>query len=567
MANNLLKLKKEGDVLKVVICAINSKFVHSCLAPWYLKATAQEMCPDVECQIIEGTINEKEESLLERIIQSGADAVAFSAYIWNIKLVLSLAKSLKERKNIKIILGGPEVSYNAEDILVENSFVDFIISGEGEIPFAKLCSGEDPLEIEGLCSRNGSKIVIKDPFVMTCDPPSPYTREYLDALNGRIAYLETSRGCPYRCAFCLSGRCGGVRFFNIERSKNDILILANSGAKTVKLVDRTFNADKRRARELFEFIISSYGDKIPGGVCFHFEIEGDILDDETISLLAKAPSGLFQMEIGVQSFNPQTLGAIDRKTNMDKLCENVKKLLLPQNIHIHIDLIAGLPFEDYESFKDSFEKAIALRPHMLQLGFLKLLHGARLREEPSEADFVYSTEPPYEVVSTKWLPENDMQKFHILEDFFDRFYNSHRFPRINEYLLENIEKPFNLYTGLAVFVKNNEKIRTLDEFSELVFEYLCTLDKFDKNVIRDLMAIDRLSTNKMGALPEFLKIHSPKLKEYLNELEKDPMTKRKQGVKRAITLLSSEESFVYVDYDFKNLVSGEYKIFKRRNFT
>ena len=552
--------------MKVVICAINSKFVHSCLAPWYLKAAAQEKCPDIECQIIEGTINEKEESILERIIQSGADAVAFSAYIWNIKLVLSLAKSLKERKNAKIILGGPEVSYNAENILKENNFVDFVISGEGEIPFAKLCAGENPLEIEGLCQRNGKQIIIKEPFVMMQEPPLPYTKEYLDALNGRIAYLETSRGCPYRCAFCLSGRCGGVRFFDIERSKKDILTLANSGAKTVKLVDRTFNADKRRARELFEFIISSYGKEIPEGVCFHFEIEGDILDDETISLLAKAPTGLFQMEIGVQSFNFQTLDAIDRKTNMEKLCENVRKLLLPQNIHIHIDLIAGLPFEDYVSFENSFEKAIALRPHMLQLGFLKLLHGAKLREKSSEPNFTYSAEPPYEVISTKWLSENNMERLHVLEDFFDRFYNSHRFPRLNEYILENTQKPFNLYTGLAFFVKNNEKSRTLDELSELVFEYLCAMDGADKNLIRDLMAIDRLSTNKMGALPEFLKIHSPKLKEYLNELEKDPKTKRKHGVKRAITLLSSEESFVYVDYDFKNPVSGEYKIFKTFNF-
>ncbi|MBE6624010.1 MAG: DUF4080 domain-containing protein [Ruminococcaceae bacterium] len=554
-------------MLKAVICAINSKFVHSCLAPWYLKAMVDELCPDVYCKIIEGTINEREEKILERILESDADVVAFSAYIWNIKLVLSLAKAIKKKRSVKILLGGPEVSYNAKAVLEANPFVDYIISGEGEIPFAKLCAGVNASEIEGLCYRSNAEIVVNEPYIMIGDPPSPYTDEYLETLNGRIAYLETSRGCPYHCAFCLSGRCGGVRFFDIERSKKDILILARSGTKTVKLIDRTFNADKKRAKELFEFIINSYGKEIPQNVCFHFEIEGDILDDEIISVLASAPVGLFQMEIGLQSFNEKTLHAIDRKTNMSKLCENVKRLLAPQNIHIHIDLIAGLPYEDLNSLENSFNSAIALRPHMLQLGFLKLLYGAKLREETSESNFDYSSEPPYEVKSTKWLSCDDMEKFHIIEDFFDRFYNSRRFPSLNEYVLNLTENPFNLYTGLAFFVKNNEKSRTLDELSSLVYEYLCALDGTDKNIVRDLMATDRLSTNKMGALPEFLKIHSPKLKEYLNELEKNPKTKRKQGIKRAITLLASEKSFIYVDYDIQNPVTGKYEIFKRHNFT
>ncbi len=553
-------------MLKVVICALNSKFVHSCLAPWYLKATVDALSPEVECRIIEGTINEKEEEILKRILASDADAVAFSAYIWNVSLVLSLSQKIKEGRSVKILLGGPEVSYNAKEILQENPFVDYVISGEGEIPFARLCQGVDPKQIDGLCYRDGDEIVVKEPFTMVSDPPSPYTKDYLEALNGRIAYLETSRGCPYRCAFCLSGRCGGVRFFDLERSKKDILILANSGTKTVKLIDRTFNADKKRAKELFEFIINSYGKEIPTDVCFHFEIEGDILDKETIAVLAGAPIGLFQMEIGLQSFNVETLNAIDRRTNMEKLCENVKLLLAPQNIHIHIDLIAGLPFEDMKSLENSFNRAIALRPHMLQLGFLKLLHGAKLREEPNESVFNYNLEPPYEVKSTKWLSQNEVEALHVIEDFFDRFYNSGRFPRLNEYLLNSVENPFKLYTGLAIFVKKYEKSRTLDELSLLVYQYLCSNIE-NENIIRDLMAMDRLSTNKMGALPEFLKIHSPKLKEYLNELEKDPKTKKKQGIKRAITLLSSEDSFVYVDYDFRNPVTGKYEIIKRRNFT
>ncbi len=553
--------------MKTVICALNSKFVHSCLAPWYLKAKLNELYPQMQCQILEGTINEREDEILKRILDSDAELVAFSTYIWNVGLVLSISKRLKEKTGVKILLGGPEVSYNAREILEENPFVDFVISGDGEVPFARLCGEETLSKIDGLCYRNGDEIVIKEPFVMSEEPPNPYTREYFGALNGRIAYLETSRGCPYHCAFCLSGRCGGVRFFDMERAKRDIIALASSGAKTIKFIDRTFNADKKRARELFEFIINSCGDKIPQNVCFHFEIEGDILDDDTISILSNAPVGLIQMEIGLQSFNKETLDAIDRKTNLDKLCENVKKLLLPQNIHIHIDLIAGLPYEGLESFKNSFNKAIALKPHMLQLGFLKLLHGATLREEQGRHSCTYDDAPPYEVKSTKWLSQKELEELHILEDLFDRFYNSHRFSRINEYALSLTQNPFNFYTGLAVFVKNNEKSRTLDELSRLVLDYICSLDGANKNLVRDLMAMDRLATNKMGALPEHLKVHSPKLKTFLNELEKDPATKRPNGIKRAITLLLSEESFVYVDYDLKNSVSGEYKIIKRHNFT
>lgn len=553
--------------MKTVICALNTKFVHSCLAPWYLKAKLSELYPKIECRVLEGTINEGEDEILKRILEGDAELVAFSTYIWNIRQILSISEKLKKAKGMKILLGGPEVSYNARQVLEENPFVDFIISGDGEVPFARLCGEETLSSIDGLCYRNGNEIVIKEPFVMNEEPPSPYTKDYFDALNGRIAYLETSRGCPYHCAFCLSGRCGGVRFFDIERAKKDIIALANSGAKTIKFIDRTFNADKKRAKELFEFIISLYGKEIPKNVCFHFEIEGDILDDDTINTLWQAPIGLFQMEIGLQSFNEKTLKAIDRKTNLDKLCENVKKLLAPQNIHIHLDLIAGLPYETLESFENSFNKALALRPHMLQLGFLKLLHGATLREEQGRHSCTYDSEPPYEVKSTEWISKNELALVHLVEDLFDRFYNSRRFSRINEYALSLVENSFKFYTGLAVFVKNNEKIRTLDELSALSLEYICSLDGVNKNLARDLMAIDRLATNKMGALPEFLKVHSPKLKEFLNELEKNPATKRKQGIKRAITLLLSEESFVYVDYDLKNSVSGEYKIIKRHNFT
>lgn len=546
--------------MKALICALNTKYVHSSLAPWCLKAGIQKYSPSVKCEVLESTINEPEELILQKILKKDFDIIGFCTYIWNVNLVLSLCRSIKKNRSIKIVLGGPEVSYNAKDILEKNSCVDYVISGEGELPFAELCGDKSIDLILGLCYRNGDEIVVRPPFISQENPPLPYGEEYFSRLEGRIAYLETSRGCPYRCAFCLSGRCQEVRFFDTEEAKQSILALANSGAQTIKFIDRTFNADKKRARELFLFIIDKYGSEIPEGVCFHFEIEGDILDDETIRLLSAAKAGSIQMEIGLQSFNKDTLEAVNRKTDISRLCENIKKLIALENIHIHIDLIAGLPYESYDSFADSFNRALELKPHVLQLGFLKLLHGSELRDRAEEYSYSFQHEPPYEVTATKWLTNEELNRLHETEDFFDRFYNSGRFLRTVEYISKSFENAFEIYTELGAFVKAKEKTRSLDELSWLVYECLVAHKEICADMLRDYMVLDRLATNRTGSLPEFLKIHSPKLKEILNLLEKDLKTKRRFGVKRAITLLKTSNSAVWVDYDIKNPVTGQYKL-------
>lgn len=550
--------------MKALICAINTKYIHSSLAPWYLKAAFENDCSDgSECEIIETTINETEDEILKQILEKEFDLIGFSTYIWNVNIVISLCKKIKETRNVEILLGGPEVSYNAREILEKHSYIDYVISGEGERPFAELCAGKSCDEIQGLCYKTGGDVVIKPPFNSCVEPPSPYTKEYFERLNGRIAYIETSRGCPYKCAFCLSGRCDGVKFFDLEVAKKNIVLLANSGAKTVKFIDRTFNADKKRAKELFKFIIACSEDKIvPEEVTFHFEIEGDILDDETIEILSKARVGLVQVEIGLQSFNEKTLHAINRKAQTQRLTDNVKRLLESQNIHVHIDLIAGLPYEDFNSFAESFNKALSLKPHMLQLGFLKLLHGADLRNEAKEFSIEFDSIPPYEVRSTSWISSYELNQLRTLEDFFDRFYNSQRFARTVEYIWKNVDSPFDFYLQCANFVKENQKEKSLDEFSKIVYDYLCSIKGFDKNIVRDVMAMDRLATNRTGSLPQFLKISSSTLKERLNMLERNPATRRKKGIKRAATFLKSENALVYVDYDFKNLVTNEYKILK-----
>ncbi|MDD4049104.1 MAG: DUF4080 domain-containing protein, partial [Clostridia bacterium] len=444
----------------------------------------------------------------------------------------------------------------------------YVISGEGEKPFALLLNdllhNEDVRNIPGVCYRKGKQIVVAPPNIAAEDPPSPYTKQYFDALKGRIAYLETSRGCPYSCAFCLSGRCGNVRFFDLERAKKEMLLLANSGTKTVKLVDRTFNCNPKRAFELYRFIIQNYGTAIPQGVCFHFEIAGDILDQETISLLATAPVGAMQLEIGLQSFNAKTLTAVNRKTDVECLENNIKRLVANANMHIHIDLIAGLPYEDLNSFADSFNIAYDIKPNMLQMGFLKLLFGAPMREEPENFPCTYTQHPPYEVTQTPWLSSEELLYLHYTEDALERLYNSGRFRRTLEYLLEKSGyTPFELFSRFGEFAvgRGTQRI-SLDDYTALIFEYFSRQSGIDSTALRDVMVCDRFATNSSGRLPVVLRNFDPALKSAINELKKNEATRPQKGVKRGYALLYSEQCLVYVDYQEKNIITGEYPLFK-----
>lgn len=558
--------------LKAVLCTLNSKYIHSSLAPWCLAAGVDFYCEaGISAEVVEGTINEKASEVTAHITAHAPQAVGFCCYIWNIGQTIGLISLIKERlPDVWIVLGGPEVSYNAQAILAQNPLVDYVISGEGEKPFALLLNAllhAAPVEdIPGLCYRSTAGIVISAPYIGKVEPPSPYTRRFFESLNGRIAYLETSRGCPYSCAYCLSGRCGTVRYNNIERAKSEILMLATSGAQTVKLVDRTFNANGKRAYELFGFIIANYGGAIPRGVCFHFEIAGDLLDDETIGLLAGAPIGAMQLEIGLQSFNTRTLEAIHRKTNVARLIKNISQLVGNANIHIHIDLIAGLPFEDWGSFRDSFNIAYSLAPNMLQLGFLKLLHGSPMRENPTDFPCEYLQHPPYEVTKTPSLSQDELARLHIVEDALQRIYNSGRFRRTLEYLLQSCDgTPFDLFYRFGVFAGEHGTHRiSLDEYTELLYEYFSRPNNIVKLKLRDALVCDRLATDPSGMLPSFLQVKDPLLRKIKSEINNSASSRRPDGVKRSVALLYSEVCAVYVDYEYRNPITGEYPIRKYR---
>ncbi len=534
--------------MKVIISCLNSKFVHASLSPWCLVAGVREFCKKShDVKILESTINGNIEQFAQKIIDENAEIVAFSCYIWNITKTLEIAYIIKQNSNCKIVLGGPEVAYRPKDVLKKYPCIDFVLSGEGEWTFPDFLNNinGDLSLINGLTYRQDGKIFSVPKKVFTDTPPSPFSDEFFEKLNGRIAYLETARGCPYRCAFCLSGRCSPLRFFDLEQVKKDIISLANSGTQTIKFVDRTFNANAERADKILLFIKENYGKTIPENVCFHFEIAGDILRKSTLEILSNMPCGAVQLEIGMQSFNEDVLKKINRKTNTKKLIENINKLISFGNMHIHIDLIAGLTGEDFESFKQSFNIGYSLKAHMLQMGFLKLLYGADMRENSGKYPCEFSTEPPYEVTSTPWLSAEEIKTLKNCEDALDRLHNSGRFLFTLNYLTEEVGiSPFDIFYDFGNAV-NGSKMKLCD-YAQALYNFFST--KCDKQILREKILCDLLCSSSSIQIPDVLKINDPlykKAKKYFIE-NKSKLTK--------IAILYSQNKIFAVDQNApKNL--------------
>lgn len=554
--------------MRAVLCALNSKYIHSALAPWYLAAAVKAYAGDaVTVSVVEGTINQSDDAVLERLLAQPADVIGFCCYIWNIAMVRRLLPRVRQAvPEAVLVLGGPEVSFCAQQVMTQLPEVDYVQAGEGERPFAQLlmclAAGEDIGDVPGLCRRTAQGIVCAPPYSTAEEPPSPYTPAYFEALQGRIAYLETSRGCPFSCAFCLSGRQDKVRFFDLERAKADMVRLANSGTQTVKLVDRTFNCNAERAYALWEFLIAQAGKTIPAGVCFHFEIAADLLDERTLALLATAPAGLIQLEAGLQSFHEPTLAAVNRKTNLDRLCANLRALLKAGNIHVHIDLIAGLPEEDLACFGRSFDRAYALQPHMLQLGFLKLLHGSRLRQDADAYGYVFSQEPPYAFIRGNWMNEREAATLHEAEDALERLYNSGRFRDTLAYVLAATGlRPFELFCTVGAFMAQRgvERI-SLEDYTALVQTCLQSLPGVDAAVLRDVMVCDSLSSHSNGRLPACLYREDARLKRLARQVKANSVYPQK-GVKRGVAILyAGGERAVAAEYVSPDPVTGRYAL-------
>lgn len=460
--------------MKVLLIAINAKYIHSNLAVYSLKAAAREFEEQVE--LAEFTINHRTEVIFGEIYRKKPELLLFSCYIWNRREVLEIAGNIKKVLPDTVIwAGGPEVSWDAELFLRENPQFDGVMIGEGERTFYRLLQYYDKQfalrsladfrvmsvccaleQIPGIAWRAERAAEIRQ------NPPAPPERT-LDALpfvyhdlqkfENRIIYYESSRGCPFSCSYCLSSLEKKVRFRSLELVKKELAFFLEHQVRQVKFVDRTFNCSHSHAMEIWRFLLENDN----GVTNFHFEISADLLTEEELALLAKMRPGLTQLEIGVQTVNPEALAAIHRAAPFEKIAEHVEKIAAAHNIHQHLDLIAGLPFEGYESFGRSFDAVYALRPQELQLGFLKVLRGSEMQKRAGEYRIIYRSEPPYEVIQTRWISCEELLRLKDIEEMLEVYYNSHQFDRTIEALEREYGRPFALYEALAAFYRAKEE--------------------------------------------------------------------------------------------------------------
>lgn len=537
---------------KAVLLAINAKYVHSSLSVWILSESVSRYARmPHEVKTVEATINRHNEDIAGRVAAHAPDVVGVSTYIWNAGKLPEILKLLRERlPEAVFVLGGPEASHNAEYWLTHGA--DYVLRGEGELSFPAfldmLDGNSSPESVSGLCWRQGCE-TRKNPEAAPIDDfIDPYSEDYFSVLGGRIAYIETSRGCPFRCAFCLSGGSGGVRFLPLGTAKEQLLRLSESGAQTIKLVDRTFNCDARRAYELYEYIIG-----LDTACCFHFEVAADLFDERTMRLLNAAPPGRIQLEAGLQSFFEPALKASSRYTDIDKTEKNIRALLGGGNIHIHVDLIAGLPHETLPDFQRSFDRAYALRAHTLQLGFLKLLYGSVLREQAKS--IVYAEEPPYEIISSPWLSAEDLKLLKQTENALQHTYNKGRFLSALKYALSvSGLSPFAMYRALGEAAQNHGT--PLKDYARQIYGCFIRLPGVNPGELRERMICDWLGMVKGANMPAFLKISDRRRKQVAEAAER--LLGRR--IRRGEAAILPSGRGVFVDSGYRDPVTGLYRL-------
>lgn len=414
--------------MKTVILSVNSRFIHTLLAPRYLKANSAGF--DVE--ILETNVNIRPFEVLSQLYEMRPDVIAVSCYIFNIEYIKGILPEIRTlMPGVKIILGGYEALPELSPLC------DYIVTGEGDLIFKELL--QDIRECRGAFPKLIDAGYVKD---LDCIA-SPFDEEYCRMGKDRILYMETSRGCPFSCTYCMSAKTRGVRSFSLERIFRDLDYIMSFAPRQIKFVDRTFNYDIKKAEKIFQYIIKRYGGS---GTNFHFEMAPDLFDDALFEILSRAPQGLFQFEIGIQSFNPEALRRVNRRCDIKKAEENIRRLVGLGNIHIHVDLIAGLPGEGLESFKEGFDRLMALRPHCLQLGFLKVLKGSAI--EAQSADYTIMKRAPYEIYESRWLSFDEILELKGVERMLELYYNSGRFSRSTGCLLQMFS-PYRLFLKLS----------------------------------------------------------------------------------------------------------------------
>ncbi|SDN16447.1 B12-binding domain-containing radical SAM protein [Bacillus sp. OK048] len=488
--------------MNVICSTLNAKYIHTNLAIRYLKAFA---APEFNIQLKEYTIKDPVLNIVSDLYQQKPKTIGFSCYIWNIEETLKVVNMIKKvDPSIQIVLGGPEVTYDTVEWMEKAPNVDFIVMGEGEYSFKQLLTemnGDSNYHnVHGIAFRENGQIKVT-PQMNKLDLkelPSPYRfAEDKNHLGKRVTYIETSRGCPFSCQFCLSSIEVGVRYFDREKIKDDIRYLMANGAKTIKFVDRTFNISRSYAMEMFRFLIDEH---LPGTV-FQFEITADIMRPEVIEFLNnEAPKGLFRFEIGVQSTNDYTNELVMRKQNFAKLTRTVTMVKDGGKIDQHLDLIAGLPEEDYSSFRKTFNDVFELRPEELQLGFLKMLRGTGLRLRAAEHEYVYMDHSPYEILGNNVLTFDDILRIKQVEDVLEKYWNDHRMNHTIEYLVTKVfPSPFDFFQEFGAFWDKQGWSRIghqLEDLFRRLFDFLESRAVNDLDTIKSLMKYDYLITHK-----------------------------------------------------------------------
>lgn len=497
---------------KVILAALNAKYIHSNLALRYL-SRFQNNNQKHHVETMEFTINQRLDFIAEELFRKQPDVVLFSCYIWNVEMLRQLCPILKKiMPDCVIGFGGPEVSYESETFLRENPAVDFVMRGEGELVFTKylehLDAGNPATlgEIESLTYRQGDEI-FSTPQMHPMDLallPFPYEDDFSDVQN-QIIYYESSRGCPYHCGYCLSSVENGVRFVPLDKVLLDLQKFLDKNVPQVKFIDRTFNCKKSHAMAIWKYL-HEHDNSVTN---FHFEITADLIDQETIDFLKTVRKGLFQFEIGVQSTNPQTIRAINRNVDFAALSEIVQQIKDGGNIHQHLDLIAGLPYEDYDSFGCSFNDVYALHPEQLQLGFLKVLKGSMLHQKQKEFEIVYHDTAPYEVLTTHELPYADTLRLKYVEEMVETYYNSGRFLNTLAYLVPLYESPFAFFEALSQFwVGENYHYLGLSKMGlfDVLWRFVEQNPKVDKRKLQWEMKFDIALHEKPKKLPAWLTV-------------------------------------------------------------
>lgn len=491
--------------MKIMIVAVNAKYIHSNPAVYSLYRYAQLYQENLLLR--EFTVNQSRDEIMKEIYLQHPEVICFSCYIWNISLIRSLAAQLKKvLPDTDIWYGGPEVSYDAAEVLEQQSFLCGVMKGEGERIFLELvryyhqkCSSLD--QIAGICWRDKEGHIRDNPLpeAMNMDDiPFPY--DGLEQFMHRIIYYESSRGCPFSCSYCLSSVDRRLRFRSLELVMAELAFFLKRQVRQVKFVDRSFNCDHQRTKAIWQFIKANDN----GITNFHFEIAADLLTDDELEIIRTMRPGLIQLEIGVQSINPKTLAIIRRQMNFEKLSSNVRKIAVAGNIHQHLDLIAGLPYEDYNSFKASFQAVYELQPQQLQLGFLKVLKGSHMHQQAAAYGCLYQDREPYEVLQTNWLSYDEILKLKQVEEMVEIYYNSGQYLKTIPVLTGLFPAPFDFYEALGAFYErkgysriSHSRMRRYD----ILLEFIAACNTAEPGFYKELLLFDLYAREKLKSRP------------------------------------------------------------------